>query len=108
MSQPIRSVTFDPIQSSGSKRSQEPKVVGEQRQADRQHPQSGDRQKPKNAAKYQQQSRRNPKPPGGRLPDEANSRADAFRQPINESVEAPVVGAHSRRGHLIGNALAGG
>jgi len=34
MSQPIWSVMFDPIQSSGPERSQGPNVIGEERQAD--------------------------------------------------------------------------
>jgi hypothetical protein len=54
MSQPMRSVMFDPIQNSGPERSQGPHVIGEQRQADRKHPQSRNRQKPKNAANGQQ------------------------------------------------------
>jgi hypothetical protein len=45
---------FDPIQHSGSQRSQETNVISEQRQADWQHPQSRDRQKPKNSTNGQQ------------------------------------------------------
>jgi hypothetical protein len=54
MSQPIWSMMFDPIQSSGPERSQWLHVISEQRQADRKHPQSRDREKPKNAANRQQ------------------------------------------------------
>jgi hypothetical protein len=52
--QPIWSVMFDPIQSSGPERSQEPDVIGKQRQASRKHPQPRDRQKRKNATNCQQ------------------------------------------------------
>src|SRR6185437_8597891 len=89
--QPTRPATFDPIQSAGSQRTQGPAVLGEQRQTDRQHPQSEDRQKPKQAAEYQEQRRWNPQPAGGRLPDEANGRAEALRQPVDEPVEAAVI-----------------
>jgi hypothetical protein len=50
MSQPIWSMTFDPIKCSAPQRSQWLHVVGEQNQTDWKHPQSGHRQKPKNAA----------------------------------------------------------
>jgi hypothetical protein len=54
MSQPIGSVMFDPIQSSRPERSQWLYVIGEQCKADRKHPQSRNRQKPKKAANRQQ------------------------------------------------------
>src|SRR5215469_9513878 len=72
ISQPIWSVMFDPIQSPGPEGSQGLHVVGEQRQADRQHPQASDRQKPKSAANGQQYSCWNSEPAGGGLPHEAN------------------------------------
>jgi len=72
MSQPIWSVMFDPIQSSGPERSQGPNVIGEKRQADWKHPQSRERKKPKNAAHRQENPRWNPEPAAGRMPDEAN------------------------------------
>jgi hypothetical protein len=72
MSQPIWSMTFDPIQSSAPERSQRRHVIGEQRQTDRKHPQSGDRQKPKHAANREKQSRRNPKPTAGWPSQETN------------------------------------
>jgi hypothetical protein len=54
MSQPIRSMTFDPIQRSTPERSQWRYILGEQRQTKRKHPQSGDWQKPENAANCEQ------------------------------------------------------
>jgi hypothetical protein len=72
ISQPIWSVMFDPIQSSGPEGSQGLHVIGQQRQADWKHPQPSDRQKPKSAANCQQCSCWNPEPAGGWLPDEAN------------------------------------
>jgi hypothetical protein len=45
---------FDPIQGSGPERSQEPHVIGKQRQAGWKHPQPRDRQKRKNATNCQQ------------------------------------------------------
>jgi len=54
VSQPIRSMTFDPIKSSTPERSQRRHVFGEQRQTDWEHPQSGDRQKPEYAATCEQ------------------------------------------------------
>jgi hypothetical protein len=54
MSQPIWPMTFDPIQTSAPQRSQRRHVIGEQRQTDWKHPQSGDWQKPQNAANCEQ------------------------------------------------------
>jgi hypothetical protein len=54
MRQPIRSMTFDPIKCSTPERSQWRHVLGEQRQADWKHPQSGDRQKPEYATGCEQ------------------------------------------------------
>jgi hypothetical protein len=52
--QPIGPVTFDPVKSSVPERSQWFHIISEQRQTDRKHPQSSDRQKPKNAADREQ------------------------------------------------------
>jgi hypothetical protein len=45
---------FDPIKSSAPNRSQWRHIIGEQRQTDGKHPQSGDWQKPENAANRKQ------------------------------------------------------
>jgi hypothetical protein len=52
--QPIGPMTFDPIERSAPERSQWFHIIGEQRQTDRKHPQSRDRQKPENAADREQ------------------------------------------------------
>jgi hypothetical protein len=50
MRQPIWSMPLDPIERAAAERPQWLHVVGEQRQTDWKHPQSGNRQKPENAA----------------------------------------------------------
>jgi hypothetical protein len=62
LSQPIRSMTLDPIESAAAERTQWPHVIGEQRQTDWKHPQSDNRQEPENTANCEQQARRDPKP----------------------------------------------
>jgi hypothetical protein len=47
-------MTFDPIKSSASERSQWFHIFGEQRQTEWKHPQSGNRQKPENPANSEQ------------------------------------------------------
>jgi len=90
-------VMFDPIQTARSERPQEFHVIGKERQADWKHPQARDWKKPKNAAQRQEKRRWNPEPPTGRLPDETNGRANGFRQPIDESLQTPVIDARGSR-----------
>jgi len=63
---------FDPIGNSASARPQQLHIVGEGCQTDWKHPESTDRQEPKNSAKRQQQAHWNPEPTTGWLPEEAN------------------------------------
>src|SRR5262249_15220475 len=97
-------VMFDPIQAARPERPQEFYVIGKERQADWKHPQARDWKKPKNAAQRQEKRRWYPEPATGRLPDETNGRANGFRQPIDESLQAPVIGA---RGSRLGAARPG-
>jgi len=90
-------VMFDPIQAAGSERPQKFHVIGKERQADWKHPQTRDWKKPKDAAQRQEKRRWNPQPATGRLPDEMNGRASGSRQPIDESLQAPVIGARGSR-----------
>jgi len=94
MAQPIGMATFDPIQNSGPERPQRRHIIGEECQADRKHPESQDRQEAEQPAKRQQYSHWNPEPATGWLPEEANCRAKAIRQPIYESLQAALVGVH--------------
>jgi len=105
MSKPMWPVMFDPIEPARPDRSQGLYVIGEQRQADWEHPQSRDWKKPKNAARRQQEPCWDPEPATRRLADEANGRTNTFRQPIHESLEAPVIGAHGARLDLIGQGI---
>jgi hypothetical protein len=97
----MRSVMFDPIQGARPDTTQHCHIIGEERQADWKHPQSHERKKPKDAAHHQQKPCWNPEPATGRLPDEANGRANAFRQPIYKSLEAPVIRCRGSRLDLI-------
>jgi hypothetical protein len=65
-------VMLDPLQDAGSERPQELYIIGEECQADWKHPESQDRQEPKNAANRQQQPHRKPKPSTGWLPERVN------------------------------------
>jgi hypothetical protein len=97
----MRSVVFDPIQGARPDTAQRFHIIGEERQADWKHPQSHERKKPKKAARHQQKPRWNPEPATGRLPDEANGRANSSRQPIYEPLEAPVIRRRGSRLDLI-------
>jgi hypothetical protein len=94
MRQPLRTVTFDPVENSRAQRSQQRHIVGEEHEADWKHPQSGDRQKPKNPTERQQDPHCNPESATGWLPQPANHCVHPLRQSIDELIDARVIGAH--------------
>jgi hypothetical protein len=89
-------VTFDPIQNSTAERPQHLHIFGEEGQTDWNHPESQNWQESKNASKGQQCADWNPEPPTGWPPKKTNHLANALRQPIYDSPEAPVIGTHCR------------
>jgi len=95
--QPMWPMLLDPIENAGSDRAQQTHIVCEECESDREHPEPYDRQGAKNPAEHQQDPQWNSQPPTGRLPDEANRRAQPPGQAIYESIEAPVVGCCCHR-----------
>jgi hypothetical protein len=89
--QPLRIAAFDPIQNPGSHRSERRKIVGEQYQSKRQHPESQDREEAEKTAADEKPARRYSYPARGRLPEPADGRAKAARQPVDELIETPIV-----------------
>jgi len=68
----MRTMLLDPIENAGSRCAQHTHIVGEECEADWEHPESQDRQGAKNPAKHQQDPQWNPQPPTRRLPHEAD------------------------------------
>jgi len=91
--QPGGMTTLDPVQKTATEGAQDRHVLGQKHEAKREHPEAEDRQHRKQTSDDQQQACGNAKPAAGRLPQRAQCRAQPLREPIDQSLDTPVVSA---------------
>ncbi|MDE2374580.1 MAG: hypothetical protein KGL96_10155, partial [Hyphomicrobiales bacterium] len=88
--QPVRVVTFNPVQQPGSQRPQGRHIVGNQGQAERQHPESQYRKEAENATADQEAPQRHSNPDGGGPPQPPHGRAKTLWQSVDQPLEAVI------------------
>jgi hypothetical protein len=100
MGKQVRPAPLDPIQRAFAQPPQQRHVLGEEEQAQRDHPQSKDREDRETTSDDQQQTCRDPRPARRRVSQPVYRHPPALRQAMEQTVESIAVvrrGAFARR-----------